>query len=147
MEYAEKGELFQYIVKNKRLEEQEACRIYFQIVEGMEILAKIGVVHRDLKPENILMDSYGNVKIADFGLGRLYEKGESLDTACGSPCYAAPEMIAGQKYNPVLVDIWSSGIILFAMLCGYLPFDDADTSQLYYKIMNEDYECPEYISK
>ena len=74
------------------------------------------------------MDSYGNVKIADFGLGRLYEKGESLDTACGSPCYAAPEMIAGQKYNPVLVDIWSSGIILFAMLCGYLPFDDADTS-------------------
>lgn len=84
---------------------------------------KIGIVHRDLKPENLLMDKEMNVKIADFGLGNLYKPSELLQTACGSPCYAAPEMIAGKKYVAIDVDIWSSGITLFAMMCGYLPFD------------------------
>jgi len=88
---------------------------------------RLNIVHRDLKPENILLDASYNMKVIDFGLSNLYKEGGLLETACGSPCYAAPEMIAGKKYKGILVDIWSSGVILFAMLCGYLPFDDPDT--------------------
>ena len=69
----------------------------------------LGIVHRDIKPENLLLDREMNIKIADFGLGSLYSQDELLKTACGSPCYAAPEMIAGKKYIPKDVDIWSSG--------------------------------------
>lgn len=84
----------------------------------------MNIVHRDLKPENLLLDEKKYIKIVDFGLSNTYKKNELLKTACGSPCYAAPEMIAAKKYESVLVDIWSSGVILFALLCGYLPFED-----------------------
>ncbi len=93
-----------------------------QLLAGVEYIHKNGIVHRDLKPENLLLDYKGNVKIVDFGLSNQYSSGERLKTACGSPCYAAPEMIAGKSYECLGVDIWSCGIILFAMLCGYLPF-------------------------
>jgi 5'-AMP-activated protein kinase catalytic alpha subunit len=92
-------------------------------------------VHRDLKPENLLLDSNKNIKIVDFGLSNQYKPGEKLKTACGSPCYAAPEMIAGKRYECINVDIWSCGIIIYAMLCGYLPFEDPNTSILYKKII------------
>ena len=84
-------------------------------------------MHRDLKPENLLLDYNHNIKIVDFGLSNTYKNGESLKTACGSPCYAAPEMIAGKRYHGIQVDIWSCGVILYALLCGYLPFEDANT--------------------
>lgn len=100
---------------------------------------KLGIVHRDLKPENLLLDKNKNIKIVDFGLSNLYKNNELLKTACGSPCYAAPEMIAGKKYVGLRVDIWSAGVILYAMICGYLPFDDPDTQELYKKIMSGDY--------
>ena len=77
-----------------------------------------------MKPENLLLDSNGNIKIVDFGLSNIYKTGEKLKTACGSPCYAAPEMIAGTSYRGLRVDIWSCGVILYAILCGYLPFED-----------------------
>ena len=80
-----------------------------------------------MKPENLLLDYKGNIKIVDFGLSNIYEKNELLKTACGSPCYAAPEMIAGKLYKGLRVDIWSCGVILYAILCGYLPFDDQNT--------------------
>jgi 5'-AMP-activated protein kinase catalytic alpha subunit len=99
------------------------------------------IVHRDLKPENLLLDNH-KIKIADFGLSNTYKKNEMLKTACGSPCYAAPEMIAGQRYNCTKVDIWSCGVILFAALCGYLPFEDSNTSALYKKILNGEYSIP-----
>ena len=83
--------------------------------------------HRDLKPENLLLDQQNNIKIVDFGLSNTYKMNELLKTACGSPCYASPEMIAGLQYDPIKSDIWSTGVILFALLCGYLPFDDPDT--------------------
>ncbi len=86
------------------------------------------------------------MKIIDFGLSNLYNEGELLSTACGSPCYAAPEMIAGKKYHGITVDIWSSGVILFAMLCGYLPFDDKDTQRLYKKIMKGEFSLPKFLS-
>ena len=88
----------------------------------------LGIVHRDLKPENLLLDENQEIKIVDFGLSNRYEQGKQLSTACGSPCYAAPEMIAGRKYNGLQVDLWSCGVILFAMLCGFLPFEDPNTN-------------------
>ena len=124
MEYCSGGELFQHIVKNRRLKEEEAAKMYQQIISGIEYIHKLGVVHRDLKPENLLLDHNNCIKIVDFGLSNLYNPGERLKTACGSPCYAAPEMIKGERYLGLGADIWSSGVILYAMVCGYLPFED-----------------------
>lgn len=146
MEYASGGELFDYIVQKDRLSEREGFKFYSQIVAGMEFLHSRGIAHRDLKPENLLLDKYKNLKIVDFGLSNTYKAGETLQTACGSPCYAAPEMIAGKRYNGLLVDIWSSGVTLYAMLCGYLPFEDPDTAILYRKILKGDFETPEFLS-
>ena len=133
-EYAGGGELFDHIVNNKRLEEREASRILQQILNAVEYLHKLGIVHRDLKPENLLLDSNSNIKVVDFGLSNINAKGEQLRTACGSPCYAAPEMVTAKPYNGLKTDIWSCGIILYAMCCGYLPFDDPNTAELYRKI-------------
>ena len=106
----------------------------------------LNIVHRDLKPENLLLDSDNNIKIVDFGLSNRYRKGEFLKTACGSPCYAAPEMIAGKRYKGSTVDVWSIGIILFAMICGYLPFEDSNTSKLYKKILKGEFTVSKTIS-
>lgn len=93
-------------------------------MDGIEYLHKKGIAHRDLKPENLLLDAEKRIKIVDFGLSNHYEENETLLTACGSPCYAAPEMVAGKRYNGIDVDIWSGGVTLYAMLVGYLPFED-----------------------
>jgi 5'-AMP-activated protein kinase catalytic alpha subunit len=94
-----------------------------------------------------LIDADYYLKLNDFGLGNLYEESEKLKTACGSPCYAAPEIISGERYNPITVDIWSSGITLFAMICGYLPFDEESKSLLYKKILSSDYSIPKHVSR
>jgi len=146
MEYASGKELFEYIVLKKRLPEVEAVKFYQQIISGIEYLHKLRIVHRDLKPENLLLDHKKDLKIVDFGLSNLYSKGETLKTPCGSPCYAAPEMIAGKRYQGLMVDIWSSGIILYAMICGYLPFDDANNDVLYKKITDGKYHIPSFVS-
>jgi 5'-AMP-activated protein kinase catalytic alpha subunit len=146
MELAEGGELFNYIVAKHRLNEHESCKYLAQILAGLEYLQKLRIVHRDLKPENLLLDHKKAIKIVDFGLSNLYQSGETLKTACGSPCYAAPEMIAGKRYHGAQVDVWSCGVILFAMLCGYLPFEDSNTSNLYKKIMTGDFKVPNWVS-
>ena len=112
----------------------------------MEYISKLRIVHRDLKPENLLLDYDKGIKLVDFGLSNTYKEGELLKTACGSPCYAAPEMIAGKRYHGTGVDLWSCGVILFALLAGYLPFEDPNTSNLYKKILSADYETPNFIS-
>lgn len=145
-EYVTGGELYEYIVANNRLKEPEACRVFQQIVAGVEYIHKLHIVHRDLKPENLMLDSCKNVKLGDFGLSNTYKEDERLKTACGSPCYAAPEMIAGKKYNGLQVDIWSAGVVLFALLCGHLPFEDPNTGNLYKKILNGDYTLPGFLS-
>ena len=147
MEYASGGELFEYIVKHNKLPEREACAFFQQIISGVEYIHKLHIVHRDLKPENLLLDDKNCIKLVDFGLSNTYKAEESLKTACGSPCYAAPEMIAGKRYKGIEVDIWSSGVILFAMVCGYLPFEDSNTSQLYKKILAGECKYPKGISK
>ena len=146
MEYIPGQELFDYITNKKRLDELESCKFYQQIISGIEYLSKTRVAHRDLKPENLLLDSKKNIKIIDFGLSNTYYENELLSTACGSPCYAAPEILKGEKYKGVEVDIWSSGIILYAMLCGYLPFEDKDNENLFKKIIKGDFNTPKYLS-
>lgn len=149
MENAEGGEMFDYIVKQRHVEEPEACRFFHQIVDGLDELHKNDITHRDLKPENLLLkktpDGY-MIKIVDFGLSNTHEGGRMLSTACGSPCYAPPEMIAGKKYDGPKADIWSLGVTLFALVCGYLPFEDGNTSLLYKKILAGDYKPPKWIS-
>ncbi|KAM3136190.1 hypothetical protein pb186bvf_011649 [Paramecium bursaria] len=146
MEYAPGGELFEFIVKSQRIKEQQACKFLLQILDGVDYMHKIGIVHRDLKPENLLLDQNQFIKIVDFGLSNTYKQNEFLKTACGSPCYAAPEMIQGKKYQGYFVDIWSCGIILFAMVCGYLPFEDQNTNELYKKIIACDISIPKHVS-
>jgi 5'-AMP-activated protein kinase catalytic alpha subunit len=94
----------------------------------------------------MILDSKKNIKIVDFGLSNLYNKNELLETACGSPCYAAPEMINGEKYSGLKVDIWSSGIVLYAMICGYLPFEDDNNDVLYQKITEGKFTIPGFVS-
>eukprot|EP00347_Sterkiella_histriomuscorum_P006969 403350750 len=146
MEYASGGELFDHIVANTKLKEKQACKYFQQIISGVEYLHQLNIVHRDLKPENLLLDHENNIKLVDFGLSNTYEKGATLKTACGSPCYAAPEMIAGERYFGAKVDIWSCGVILYAMVCGYLPFEDPDTAKLYKKILKGDVQIPKFVS-
>merc|ERR1719253_480037 len=146
MEYASGGELFDYIVANARVKELEACKFFHQILTAVEKIHSMQVAHRDLKPENLLLDEHRNIKIVDFGLSNTFQDGALLKTACGSPCYAAPEMIAGKKYVPSLCDIWSCGVILFALICGYLPFEDQNTACLYKKILKGEYQAPNFLS-
>lgn len=146
MEYAKEGELCDHIEIQDKLSEFEACKYFQQLISAVEYLHSIGCAHRDIKPSNILLDEEMNLKLIDFGLGNLYTDDETLKTACGSPCYAAPEIISGERYDPITVDIWSSGITLFAMICGYLPFDEESKSVLYKKILSCDYAIPSHVS-
>ncbi|KAL3374915.1 hypothetical protein AABB24_006413 [Solanum stoloniferum] len=146
MEYVKSGELFDYIVEKGRLQEDEARKIFQQIIAGVEYCHKNMVVHRDLKPENLLLDARRNVKIADFGLGNIMRDGHFLKTSCGSPNYAAPEVVSGKLYAGPEVDVWSCGVILYALLCGTLPFDDENIPNLFKKIKSGVYTLPSHLS-
>ena len=146
MEYCKGGELFDYIVKKKKLKEPEACIFFQQIINGVEYLHNEGIIHRDLKPENLLLDDNNNIKISDFGLSTFYSKNNYLQTACGTPSYAPPEMLEGHEYNGEATDVWSCGIILYAMLCGTLPFSESKEEIIVKKIKAHDYSIPNYIS-
>ncbi|EST05689.1 Protein kinase domain protein [Kalmanozyma brasiliensis GHG001] len=146
IEYAG-GELFQYIVDRGRMPEQEARRFFQQVICAMEYCHRHKIVHRDLKPENLLLDEYLNVKIGDFGLSNIMTDGDFLKTSCGSPNYAAPEVISGRLYAGPEIDIWSCGVILYVMLCGRLPFDDEYIPTLFKKINNGIYTLPSYLSQ
>ena len=147
MEYINGVELFDYIIKNRRIDELESCKFYQQIISGIEYLGKLNIAHRDIKPENLLIDKNKRIKIVDFGLSNNYQKNELLSTACGSPFYAAPEMVRGEKYSGIKIDIWSSGIVLYAMLCGFLPFEDKDNDKLYMKIIEGVFDIPSFLSE
>ena len=131
MEYCEGGELFDYIVERDRLDEYESSIFFYQLINALDYIHSKGVAHRDLKPENLLLSQKKkSIKIIDFGLSNFYEIGErGLETPCGSPSYASPEIIRGEVYDGFKIDIWASGIILYAMLCGYLPFDDDEEEE------------------
>ncbi|XP_018488830.1 SNF1-related protein kinase catalytic subunit alpha KIN10 [Raphanus sativus] len=146
LEYVNSGELFDYIVEKGRLQEDEARNFFQQIISGVEYCHRNMVVHRDLKPENLLLGSKSNVKIADFGLSNIMRDGHFLKTSCGSPNYAAPEVISGKLYAGPEVDVWSCGVILYALLCGTLPFDDENIPNLFKKIKGGIYTLPSHLS-
>ncbi|VAH85274.1 unnamed protein product [Triticum turgidum subsp. durum] len=150
MEYCQNGELLDYIVEKGRLQEDEARRIFQQIISGVEYCHRNMVVHRDLKPENLLLDSKYNVKLVDFGLSNVMHDGHFLKTSCGSLNYAAPELISGNLYAGPEVDVWSCGVILYALLCGKVPFEDDNIPKLFKKIKVRQnggfYILPSYLS-
>ena len=149
MEFCEGGELFNYIVKKNRLSENESAFFFYQLINGLEYIHSLGIVHRDLKPENLLLTIDNILKIIDFGLSNYFKENQEplLSTPCGSPCYASPEMVAGKKYDGFKIDVWSCGIILYAMVCGYLPFEDPNNEVLFKKILECNVEFPNYVKK
>lgn len=145
LEYAG-GELFDYIVQHGKMQEAKARRFFQQIICAVEYCHRHKIVHRDLKPENLLLDTDLNVKIADFGLSNIMTDGNFLKTSCGSPNYAAPEVINGKLYAGPEVDVWSCGVILYVLLVGRLPFDDEHIPSLFAKIAKGHYVVPSYMS-
>ncbi|KAL4250336.1 hypothetical protein ABKN59_005915 [Abortiporus biennis] len=146
LEYVEGGELFEYLCDKGRLPTSEALDYFQQIIAAVHYCHRFNVAHRDLKPENILLDKDKNVKVADFGMAAWQGKSNMLRTACGSPHYAAPEVIMGRAYNGASADIWSCGIILYALVAGRLPFDDEDFETLLGKVKIGKYSVPENIN-
>ncbi|XP_047327990.1 CBL-interacting serine/threonine-protein kinase 21 [Impatiens glandulifera] len=147
MEYISGGLLSDKLSYAKRLSEDEARKYFQQLIDAIDYCHCNGVFHRDLKPQNFLLDSKGNLKVSDFGLSALTKPGNLLSTACGSPCYVAPELLTGKGYEGAPADVWSCGVILFEMLAGYLPFDESNLMNLYKKIYRADYTYPEWFTE
>ena len=147
MEYCEKGELFDYIVKEICLSGKEASYYFYQLINGLESIHKKGLVHRDLKPENLLINKNNILKIIDFGLSNYYDGKKLLSTFCGSPSYTSPEMLTKEEYDGFMADIWSTGIVLYTMLCGCLPFEDEDKEILFKKIINGKIDYPDNLEE
>ena len=145
MEYCEKGELFDYIVNKERLNPVEASLFFYQLINGVEYIHKQGFAHRDLKPENLLLTKEKILKIIDFGLCHDFDGENYLTTKCGSPSYAAPEILKGFPYDGFKTDIWCCGIILYAMLCGYLPFDGDNNQEIFQSIVECKPEFPDFL--
>lgn len=146
MEYCPNGELFQYIVDRGRLSEEDAKPIIREMLDTIRYVHSMGVTHRDLKPENLLIDSEGHVKLSDFGLSRFLGKNHLVETPCGSPCYASPECLSGKPYDGISTDIWSLGVIIYAMLTGQLPWTKRNQTQLFAQIKRGEYTIPDFLS-
>ncbi|PAA70535.1 hypothetical protein BOX15_Mlig008511g1 [Macrostomum lignano] len=146
MEYASGGEVFDYLVAHGRMKEKEARVKFRQIVSSVQYCHQKHVVHRDLKAENLLLDADMNIKIADFGFSNEYSPGQRLDTFCGSPPYAAPELFQGKKYEGPEVDVWSLGVILYTLVSGSLPFDGQNLKELRERVLRGKYRIPFYMS-
>ncbi|KAM7268126.1 hypothetical protein ACFE04_010292 [Oxalis oulophora] len=147
MDYVSGGQLSDKMSYAKKLDESEARKVFQQLIDAVDYCHNRGVYHRDLKPDNLLLDCKGNIKVSDFGLSALRKHGDMLTTACGSPCYVAPELLANKGYDGAVADVWSCGVILFEMLAGYLPFDERNLVVLYKKIAAADYKFPSWFTE
>ncbi|XP_020226207.1 CBL-interacting serine/threonine-protein kinase 3 [Cajanus cajan] len=149
LEFVTGGELFDKILNNGRMSEKEGRRYFQQLINAVDYCHSRGVYHRDLKLENLLLDDSGNLKISDFGLSALSQQIRDdglLHTTCGTPNYVAPEVLNDVGYDGAAADLWSCGVILFALLAGYLPFDDSNVLNLYKKISAAEFTCPPWLS-
>eukprot|EP00043_Microstomoeca_roanoka_P010609 m.100556 g.100556 ORF g.100556 m.100556 type:complete len:586 (-) comp14942_c3_seq1:121-1878(-) len=146
MEYASGGEVFDYLVNHGRMKEKEARIKFRQIVSAIQYCHRKGIVHRDLKAENLLLSEDLNIKIADFGFANMFKEGTKLDTFCGSPPYAAPELFQGREYDGPEVDVWSLGVILYTLVSGTLPFDGATLKDLRARVLRGKYRIPFFMS-
>ncbi|KAM7002699.1 serine/threonine-protein kinase BRSK2 isoform 6-T6 [Tautogolabrus adspersus] len=145
LEHVSGGELFDYLVKKGRLTPKEARKFFRQIMSALDFCHSHSICHRDLKPENLLLDEKNNIRIADFGMASLQVGDSLLETSCGSPHYACPEVIRGEKYDGRKADVWSCGVILFALLVGALPFDDDNLRNLLEKVKLGVFHMPHFI--
>lgn len=146
MEYASGGEVFDYLVAHGRMKEKEARRHFRQITLAVDYCHHLHVIHRDLKAENLLLDANMHVKIADFGFSNQFSPGQRLNTWCGSPPYAAPELFQGKEYSGPEVDIWSLGVVLYVLVCGALPFDGTTLTKLRARVLAGKFKVPFYMS-
>jgi serine/threonine protein kinase len=147
LEYVEGGELFDYLIEQGGLPLHQALHFFKQLLSGLEYCHRNHVCHRDLKPENLLLSAdRSTLKIADFGMAALQPNEKYLATSCGSPHYASPEVIGGGKYDGKLSDVWSSGVILYALVTGRLPFDDHNVRALLLKVKAGQYSIPKYVA-
>ncbi|XP_052873685.1 transcriptional activator MN1 [Anopheles cruzii] len=146
-EHAAQGEIFDHLVANGRMKEEEAARIFSQIVSAVDYCHRHGIVHRDLKAENVLLDTDMNVKLADFGFSNTFVEGQPLRTWCGSPPYAAPEVFQGVEYDGPRSDIWSLGVVLYVLVCGALPFDGTTLHDLRSVVVAGKFRIPFFMSQ
>ncbi|XP_034139448.1 uncharacterized protein LOC117590502 isoform X3 [Drosophila guanche] len=146
-EFAPNGEIFDHLVANGRMKEPEAARVFTQLISAVNYCHLRGVVHRDLKAENVLLDKDMNIKLADFGFSNHYEEGATLRTWCGSPPYAAPEVFQGLEYDGPKSDIWSLGVVLYALVCGALPFDGKTILELKSRVVLGKFRIPFFMSQ
>uniref|UniRef100_A0AC34GRT5 Protein kinase domain-containing protein n=1 Tax=Panagrolaimus sp. ES5 TaxID=591445 RepID=A0AC34GRT5_9BILA len=145
LEHVSGGELFDYLVRKGRLMAKEARKFFRQIISALDFCHAHNICHRDLKPENLLLDERNNIKVADFGMASLQVEGSMLETSCGSPHYACPEVIRGEKYDGRKADVWSCGVILYALLVGALPFDDDNLRNLLEKVKKGVFHIPHFV--
>uniref|UniRef100_A0A0R0GPD2 non-specific serine/threonine protein kinase n=1 Tax=Glycine max TaxID=3847 RepID=A0A0R0GPD2_SOYBN len=147
LEFVMGGELYDKIVQQGKLSENESRRYFQQLIDTVDHCHRKGVYHRDLKPENLLLDAYGNLKVSDFGLSALTKQGvDLLHTTCGTPNYVAPEVLSNRGYDGAAADVWSCGVILYVLMAGYLPFEEADLPTLYRRINAAEFVCPFWFS-
>ncbi|VDN29788.1 unnamed protein product [Gongylonema pulchrum] len=145
-EYAANGEIFDLIAKQRRLSEESARLKFIQIISAVDYLHKLKIVHRDLKAENLLLDANLNIKIADFGFSNFYSNSGTLDTFCGSPPYAAPEVFEGKRYTGPEIDVWSLGVVLYVLTCGVLPFEGSSLQALRDRVLSGRFRIPYFMS-
>jgi serine/threonine protein kinase len=145
-EYAPNGEIFDLIAKQRRLSEDEAREKFWQIISAVDYLHNFNIVHRDLKAENLLLDANFQIKLADFGFSNFYSRDDTLNTFCGSPPYAAPEVFEGKRYFGPEIDIWSLGVVLYVLVCGVLPFEGANLQFLRDRVLSGRIRIPYFMS-
>ncbi|XP_058057128.1 serine-rich adhesin for platelets [Anopheles bellator] len=148
LELGDGGDLYDYIMRHEKGLSENVAREYFrQIVRAISYCHQLHVVHRDLKPENVVFfEKLGVVKLTDFGFSNKFCPGQKLETSCGSLAYSAPEILLGDSYDAPAVDVWSLGVILFMLVCGHPPFQEANDSETLTMIMDCKYTMPPHVS-
>ncbi|TRM56940.1 kinase-like domain-containing protein [Schizophyllum amplum] len=146
-EYVEGGDLFRYLVSRGRLPEAKVRALMAQLVSALEYIHSRSLCHRDIKPENIMLDERRQIKLVDFGFSAKYGAAKALTDSCGSPTYAAPEIVRGAAYRGPEVDVWSAGVVLYVMLCGAMPFEGSDLQETLAKIERGTYVIHSYLSE